>query len=429
MSERPRTPALVSIVAWLLALTLWTVAFPQLVAEWQAPAGVVYGTVALLALSSAILLARVAQPDGRTARAAVVVVAIVVSSVALFETRRPVSRETFAQLFGGDLFVPSPYVMFTARPGLRRETPADPQSHGRESGSLSVNSEGYRGAEFPGVPKPQGQLRVAVLGGSSVFFGLTDERTVPAYLASALHRRTGAEVIAINGGILGGNSTQELVLLQTRILDLAPDVVVVLDGFNDVNGPLNYDPRVGYPYNFMVSEAAWRSYTSTDSAPVRLLESSRLLRRIREIMAGAPPSVDGFQLGTPLDAASLEGLAVRSSDLHWSNWAKMAGLCEAAGIDCLFALQPVLIAGTAPSADSPAARGIRQFFADSARRLLTAPRSARIGHLDLTALFARDSEPAFIDAVHVFDEANARLAEHLATIACRDVASMRGRCR
>jgi hypothetical protein len=356
-------------VRWLIlgaaTWVVWSVIIAGVLAEVTAPIPLIYLAAGLVAVAWTILLIvallglrgtdawpLVRHLVGAKGLAILGVFAVLVASLTLLEVRRPISRETFARLFAGDDYVPAPYVMFHARPNQRHDMPNDPQSHGRSTGHVSTNSEGYRGPEWPAGAKSAGQLRLAVLGGSSVFLGLTDQRTLPALVASELSRRTGMEVVPINAGILAGNSTQELVLLGTRIVDLLPDVVLVLDGFNDVNGPLNYEPRVGYPYNFGVSEAAWRQYTSTEPALVRLLTQSRTAQRIREVLSGAAGrSVDGIVLGTPLDDAAISSMAAAAAAQHAASWRKMAQLCAAYRIDCVLGLQPTLLypaSGTGP---------------------------------------------------------------------------------
>jgi hypothetical protein len=229
----------------------------------------------------------------------------------------------------------------------------------------------------------------------------------------------------MNAGIPGWNSTQELLLLQTRLVDLNPDVVVVLDGYNDIWGPLYYDPRVGYPFNFMVVEEAWRRYTSTQPWPLRLLEQSRLIRRVRELLSGTT-SVDGFVLGTSLDPASIDRLVNEAAAAHRANWRKMERICLAERIDCVLALQPVHLDQAALGGTQAVFRMFFDRIVDDLHRDALADGAIRI---DLRGFFADDPTSAFFDSVHLYDEANRRLAQSLVQILCESGERLRTRCR
>ena len=82
------------------------------------------------------------------------------------------------------------------------------------------------------VPKPAGTYRVLCEGGSTTFdlLAADDAGTWPARLGTLL--RPGADVV--NGGFSGWTSLESLVSLETRDLDLSPDLVVVFSGVNDL---------------------------------------------------------------------------------------------------------------------------------------------------------------------------------------------------
>src|SRR5262249_54590414 len=125
------------------------------------------------------------------------------------------------------------------------------------SGTVNTNERGFRGGAVTS-PKPVGRRRIVVLGGSAVFGtgASSDEATFPARLQAALRARSGREVEVVNGGAPAYVSGQELARLIYEVVDLEPDVVIVYDGFNDLNSPLLFDPRPGYPSNFAWLERA-----------------------------------------------------------------------------------------------------------------------------------------------------------------------------
>jgi lysophospholipase L1-like esterase len=92
---------------------------------------------------------------------------------------------------------------------------------------FSINNLGYRGGDIRKDEKTK--KRIIVVGGSTAFgTGLqNDDETFAQHLEHLLN----AEVI--NAAVVGHASGQELVYLLTALVDLQPDLVITLDGWND----------------------------------------------------------------------------------------------------------------------------------------------------------------------------------------------------
>ncbi|WP_447600571.1 SGNH/GDSL hydrolase family protein [Nitrospira sp. Nam80] len=90
-----------------------------------------------------------------------------------------------------------------------------------------INRMGFRGPETELVHGPR--QRIVVVGGSTAFgTGLDqDSETFASQLGDLLN----AEVI--NGAVIGHSSGQELAYLLMNLVDLQPDLVLALDGWND----------------------------------------------------------------------------------------------------------------------------------------------------------------------------------------------------
>ena len=107
--------------------------------------------------------------------------------------------------------------------------------------TLRVGSHGFipngdaDPADFPG--KPPGLVRVVMLGGSSLA-GATasgNDKTIPAQLEALLNAGGGARVQVLNFGMGGNYSYGELTRLITEVAYLAPDLLVLFDGYNDAH--------------------------------------------------------------------------------------------------------------------------------------------------------------------------------------------------
>jgi hypothetical protein len=133
---------------------------------------------------------------------------------------------------------PKPYTMFG---GIR---------NGKLSEDIVLNEHGYRG-KLPLMPKPPGEFRVFMLGGSTVFLG---EPPISDLVEEEFRKNARENVKFYNFGVVSAVSGMELSRIVFEISDLEPDLIVMYNGGNDILHPYKYDPRPGYPFNFIVYE-------------------------------------------------------------------------------------------------------------------------------------------------------------------------------
>lgn len=102
--------------------------------------------------------------------------------------------------------------------------------------ALETNGLGLREKTPLPIEKPEGEIRIFVIGGSTVFgWGVNDSKTIPAELQSLFDSRAtpGKKIRVINAGIPWYNSSQELAFTLYRLLPLSPDAIWAFDGLND----------------------------------------------------------------------------------------------------------------------------------------------------------------------------------------------------
>jgi hypothetical protein len=158
---------------------------------------------------------------------------LVVTFVAAEMISRWVAPQSTQVGFANDR-VPLPYTVFGPR---------------QVDGAVRVNRLGYRGP-VPTIPK-RDEFRIFVLGGSTVFLG---KPALPELLQERLRAQGFDRVHVYNWGAVAASSGMELARLAFEVGDFQPDLVVQYDGGNDVSSPFLYDPRPGYPLNFVVAE-------------------------------------------------------------------------------------------------------------------------------------------------------------------------------
>ena len=107
---------------------------------------------------------------------------------------------------------------------------------GHEVGTIRVNSLGFRSPELE-VPKPDGRVRIAFLGGSTTFCAeaSTQQMTWPNLVVEGLRARAPElEIDFVNAGAAGYSTRESLLNLEHRVAPLQPDVIVIYHGTNDL---------------------------------------------------------------------------------------------------------------------------------------------------------------------------------------------------
>lgn len=152
---------------------------------------------------------------------AVFEIVVYAKNPAAYARRATVRSDTRTRIFDDSLgacFTESKYLPFALIPG--RYTLAD-------GNSVTINSHGYRGAEFT-LQKPPGIRRVLFVGDSFTYgYGADDECTIPRLVERALQGRF-ADVEVINAGFHGSSSMQYELYLRKEGFALAPDLIVLV---------------------------------------------------------------------------------------------------------------------------------------------------------------------------------------------------------
>lgn len=119
---------------------------------------------------------------------------------------------------------PAPFVGHIARPA--------------QDSDLKINGLGFRDERQSYAQKPAGTVRVFITGGSTAWgSGAPSQKETIAYLLEAMlnARAGGRRYEVINAAYPAWSTTQEKILIQQVIVDLKPDVVIMVSGNNDVH--------------------------------------------------------------------------------------------------------------------------------------------------------------------------------------------------
>lgn len=147
--------------------------------------------------------------------------------------------------------------------------------------AVAFNSLGYRSPERLRA-KPPHTRRVLCSGGSTTLdlLARNDQETWPWRLEGEL-RRTTPEVEVWNAGFNGWTTLENLISLASRDVDLAPDVVVLFQGINDLQPAAHrpFDPQ----YERGHAEVTLRAL-GFNLPPLAWWQRSLLLERARKLV-------------------------------------------------------------------------------------------------------------------------------------------------
>jgi lysophospholipase L1-like esterase len=144
--------------------------------------------------------------------------------------------------------------MFTGEPKGSRLI-VDKMGKSNKLVRITLNDLGFRVKKQLPKQKTNDELRIFVLGGSTVFNGIPLSNSIPGQLEQLFHHDGYDNVNVYNFGVVSYVSGQELSLLLHTVSDYQPDTIIIYGGGNDIFQPYYFDPRPGYPYNFMLYEA------------------------------------------------------------------------------------------------------------------------------------------------------------------------------
>jgi lysophospholipase L1-like esterase len=320
---------------------------------------------------------------------------------------------------------PRPYFMFGGPTDGRTVNllPAMDEGVGR---AIRLNAEGFRTREIVN-PKPADEVRIFFVGGSTVIGGYQVEMTIPGVVEAHLHASGLPHARTYNFGVLSFVSGQELALFVHRLIDLKPDLVIAYDGGNDLYEPWVYDPRPGYPFNFVTEEEAMTALANREGdakTMASLARDSALLQALlgtTDWFNRMTMRLDRLRGGVDYGSAQWKEAVVNAYARN------LAAMCHfARGSGPLFAayFQPLLAYSKPLDANQAAAtggdtmvQGLREQREMTLRAIgaqfpaPSAEAGCRFG--DLSGILESDAA-AFTDAIHVDNKSNQLIGRRIA---------------
>jgi lysophospholipase L1-like esterase len=154
--------------------------------------------------------------------------------------------------------------------------------------TFSVNNVGFRGDSLP-MPKPAGEFRVFVVGGSTTeCLYLDDSDAFTRVIQDSLARyRPGRSIKVYGAGKSGDKSYDHVAMVGHRIAHLQPDLIIVFAGINDLLASVNGRDYLFFADNIAPDDLGWDlpqllRFTVTEFQVGRLLFGVLKPRTFRE---------------------------------------------------------------------------------------------------------------------------------------------------
>ncbi len=205
-----------------------------------------------------------------------------------------------------------------------------------------ANALGFRGDALQESKRKPGTYRIFFVGGSTTENQhLPEEKTFPGIVETELDARFAGKprVEVANCGLFGSHVARSLALIAERILQLDPDLVVLLDGENDLIESLDpsWDPTNGVPRTYPVTlkdllcDSSRLLGTLDVAFSQKDIDSHRQSFERRRRMARVVPE------GVPPDLDLLRGRALFVAYLR-----RIALCCNDAGVPLVLMTQPTI---------------------------------------------------------------------------------------
>ncbi len=310
------------------------------------------------------------------------------------------------------------------------------------SRTVRVNSAGFRDDEEISEEKPQNVYRIFLLGGSQVWGAdsslsdvfIDNRETIAAHLEVVLTDRAAkagirCRIQVVNAGVVGYRLYQELTYFDQRLAAFHPDLVIAIDGHNDLDAlklglspyhhknEADYERALNHPTIFDLARQGER-YLEEKSVFARKL-GSRLSERVNESRRESEDA-----------DFSMPGV----SDVEFARWLadyrdtvlRLDASVRIAGARALFVVQPEALAEREKPL-TPVEKKVFEQWASyrwlhtvARDRLIEAMRELAVNRAvwfeDVSGIFRAETEQVYLDYTHLTSLGALRLATRLADV-------------
>lgn len=323
------------------------------------------------------------------------------------------------------------------------------------------NAQGFRHDTDVSLNKPPGTVRIFFAGGSAAYGceglfqsldpqweRLYDRDLIDVYLQKKLRERhSERHWEVVNVATNEYRMHQHLALFYTRLLRFKPDLMIFMDGHNDLSGIMAattnpYDPYAETPHNREFTSAVYphtlrdlfyigSQWLRNKSALFAVLHGKILAGRHDVALGGADvgqPVRSPVQLEDLAPALQQRARANLAQDTYYTQMVERLHTTLAhEGVESLFSMQPELILSGKPMTSVEAKFAVHyrqisgrytiymyeQMRPDVSRQMAASAERNGYAYVDLLDTFRNVKEKTFTDYCHLTPKGNELIAERL----------------
>ena len=268
--------------------------------------------------------------------------------------------------------------------------------------SIHIDKDGIRQTWTPAAAP---ERRIFVMGGSTVWgTGARDDQTLPSHIARELDA-SGDPVHVVNYGESGYVTEQSVAMLLERLrASDVPDVVVFYVGAEDVFAAYQ-NGRAGVPQN-----------EANRALEFNAMQPEALGSALRVMTSGMERVNTLFHRPAPVASPSVSAdVLANAIEVHaCQNRKIVSGLAHQFGFTPVWFLQPVIFSKPQLTSYEQLERGryesAREIFDRAYARLRRSDACDATPLHDLSLQFADERAPVFLDAFHISEDGNHRVA-------------------
>lgn len=208
---------------------------------------------------------------------------------------------------------------------------------------LAVNSFGYLYPQEDHKRTSPDELRVAVVGGSTVECSmLVADKRWSARLEANLHTELARPVTVVNLGVSAQDTRTHLATTSHIVTDLDVDVCVFMLGANDLGIATSSNHPMLF-HDAFYAKPRWSSLTKGFTRKTQIARHLRRLKKVTESVRTTPYFAEAAEQQSSLPCLVEPAQTTEVGLAHYArNVISLAGLCKEHGIKVLFTTQPCM---------------------------------------------------------------------------------------
>ena len=284
--------------------------------------------------------------------------------------------------------------------------------------TININSDGFRGSEIN--DKLNDTYRIMMVGGSTTFGGISDEQTIPAYIQKILNKESDVQVEVINAGVNSAWSTTEHQLIKNKLIKYEPDLIIIYDGWNDINVPLSVQLQSMEDLELYPNRETIKKIFKFFRSDIGQIDTPLVIYQIGKSFKSVW-SIDSLNIDNQINDVS------KISSIWTERTKDICELGDKNNFKVIISIQPFL--GTSD-----------RELSKSEMQLLESGQLSKIANeykvfenklmelepfcektLNLTNVFDDINKPIFYDEVHIGDEGNKIIAEKISRLVLKTI--------